>query len=202
MLRMQSTSDTAVVSFEGYFSPVTFHLGFVHSLQDVAFHQCLLLSSVWFFPVPDGSLFPWNVVLPSSAWSSSWSLPSPWFCHSVQHLVHLLSFILAICPAHLHFVSVCILQYQLSLFFSWSLSMVSCLAALDSTFSSPLLFEWFLVCLSVVYCETMFSSRRSVMAKHIGPLLVFLSEMGSCLSWSFFQNSSTLLWSWHRCLLL
>ena len=29
----------------------TFHLGFVHPLQDVAFHQCLPLSSVCCFPV-------------------------------------------------------------------------------------------------------------------------------------------------------
>ena len=29
----------------------TFHLGFVHPLQDVALHQCLLLSSVCYFPL-------------------------------------------------------------------------------------------------------------------------------------------------------
>ena len=29
----------------------TFHLGFVHPLQDVALHQCLPLSSVYCFPV-------------------------------------------------------------------------------------------------------------------------------------------------------
>ena len=55
----------------------TFHLGFVHPLQDVALHQCLPLSSVCCFPVPGGSLLPCYVVLSSSAWSSSWSLPSP-----------------------------------------------------------------------------------------------------------------------------
>ena len=52
-------------------------LGFVHPLQDVALHQCLLLSSVCCFPNLGGSLLCY-VVLPSSAWSSSWSLPSPW----------------------------------------------------------------------------------------------------------------------------
>ena len=56
----------------------TFHLGFVHPLQDVALHQCLPLSSVCCFPVPGGSLLFCYVVLPSSAWSTSWFLPSPW----------------------------------------------------------------------------------------------------------------------------
>ena len=44
------------------------------------------------------------------------------------------------------FVSVCILWYQLSLLFSWFLSIVSYLAALDPTFSFPLLFGLFSVC--------------------------------------------------------
>ena len=52
-------------------------LGFVYRLQDAALHQCLPLSSVCCFPNPGGSLLLY-VVLPSSAWSSSWSLPSPW----------------------------------------------------------------------------------------------------------------------------
>ena len=49
----------------------TFHLGFVHPLQDVALHQCLPLSSACCFPVPGGSPLPCYVVLPSCAWSSS-----------------------------------------------------------------------------------------------------------------------------------
>ena len=55
-------------------------LGFVHPLQDVVLilHQCLPLSSVRCFPNPYGSLLLCSVVLPSSAWSPSWSLPSPW----------------------------------------------------------------------------------------------------------------------------
>ena len=70
-------------------------LGSVHPLQDVALHQCLPLPPVCCFPVPGGSLLPWYVVLPSSAWSSAWSLPSPWLnCHCAQRLVHLLSFVL------------------------------------------------------------------------------------------------------------
>ena len=56
----------------------TFHLGFVHPLQYVALHQCLPLSSVCCFPVPGGSPLPCYVILPSCAWSFSWSLPSPW----------------------------------------------------------------------------------------------------------------------------
>ena len=100
--------------------------------------------------------------------------------------------------------------------------MVSYLLASGLTFSFPLLSERFSVCLSFVYLETMFGSHRSWMARYIGPLLFlffffFLSEMGSCLSWSisfflfffcfvllffvvvffvlffFFQNRSTLL---------
>ena len=59
-------------------TPFTFHLDFVHPLQDVALHQCLPLSSACCFPVPGGALLLCYVVLPSSAWSSSWSLPSPW----------------------------------------------------------------------------------------------------------------------------
>ena len=59
-------------------SPFNFQLGFVHPLHYVALHQCLPLSSVCCFPVPGGSLFPCYVFLPSSAWSSSWSLPCPW----------------------------------------------------------------------------------------------------------------------------
>ena len=69
--------------------------------------------------------------------------------------------------------------------------MVSYLLALGQTVSFPLLFGWFSVCLSFVYVETMFGSHRSWLAEYIGPLLDFLSEMGSCLSWSislFFQN--------------
>ena len=77
-------------------------LGFVHPLQDVAFHQCLPLSSVCCFPVPGGSLF-----LAMSSCHLLHGRPLDLFpllgCHSVQHMVNLLSFILAICPAHLHF---------------------------------------------------------------------------------------------------
>ena len=54
------------------------HLGFVHPLQDVALHQCLPLSSVCCFPNPGCSLLLCYVILPSSAWSSSRPLPSPW----------------------------------------------------------------------------------------------------------------------------
>ena len=57
----------------------TFQLGFVHPLQDAAFHQCLQLSSVCCFPVPGGSLLPCYVVLPSSTWSSLDLFPLP-FC--------------------------------------------------------------------------------------------------------------------------
>ena len=77
------------------------HLGFVHPLQDVALHQCLPSSSVAFL----------IQVVPSFSVMSSCHLllgrPLDLFpllgCHSVHRLVHLLSFNLAIWPAHFHF---------------------------------------------------------------------------------------------------
>ena len=57
---------------------ISSHLGFVHPLQDVALHQCLPSSSVCCFPNPGGSLLLCYVILPSSAWSYSRPLPSPW----------------------------------------------------------------------------------------------------------------------------
>ena len=78
-----------------------FHLGFVHPLQDVALHQCLPLSSVCWFAVSGSSL------LVMSFCHLLFGHPLDLFpvlgCHSVQRFVHLLSFILALCPAHLHF---------------------------------------------------------------------------------------------------
>ena len=71
--------------------------------------------------------------------------------------------------------------------------MVSYLLALGQTFSFPLLFDRFSLCLSFVYLETMFGSHRPWLARYIGPLLVFLSEMESCLSWSvslFFSKTA------------
>ena len=61
------------------------HLGFVHPLHDVGLHQCLTSSSVCCFPNPGGSLLLCYVILPSSAWSSSRPLPSPWLplCESL-----------------------------------------------------------------------------------------------------------------------
>ena len=85
----------------GLLSSFTFHLGFVHPLQDVALHQYLPLSSVAF-------LFR---AVPSFLEMSSCLLlldrPLDLFplfsCHCVPRLVHLLSFSLTICPVHLHF---------------------------------------------------------------------------------------------------
>ena len=81
-----STLHKAVYILEGNFGvrkptlsfAFHFNLAFVHPLQDVALHQCLhcLLSVAFLFQV----IFPFlcYVVLPSSAWSSPSSLPSPW----------------------------------------------------------------------------------------------------------------------------
>ena len=79
----------------------TFHLGSVHPLQDVSLHQRLPLSSSCCFPVPSGSSF-----LAVSSCHLLLGCPHDLFpllgCHSVQHLVYLLSFIFAICLAYLH----------------------------------------------------------------------------------------------------
>ena len=96
---------------------------------------------------PGGSLLCY-VVLPSSAWSSPWSLFSPWLplCASVHLLVHLLSFIRVICLAHFHF---CLSVYSMitSIFVSCFLSTLLNLVVLCLTFSFPLLFEQFVSCL-------------------------------------------------------
>ena len=84
-----------------YPSVASLHLGAVHPLQDVALHQGPLLSSAQCCPAP---------VAPSLFIVSSCRLllgrPLGLFpllgCHSVHLLVHLMSFILAICPAHFH----------------------------------------------------------------------------------------------------
>ena len=90
-------SDVTLLTF----SPFTFHLGFVHPLQVVALHQCLPLSSVCCFPVPSGSLPPCYVVLPSSAWSFSSSLPSPWsplcYLHYFMLLALVVTFRVSLC---------------------------------------------------------------------------------------------------------
>ena len=53
----------------------TFHLGFVHPLQDVALHQCLPLTSVCCFPVS-----PFTRLCPSPAGCSSPSMSSIVLC--------------------------------------------------------------------------------------------------------------------------
>ena len=86
-------------------------LGYVHPLHDVALHQCLPLSSVCCLPNPGCSLLLCYVVLPYSAWSPLDLFPLLG-CQSVQRLVHLLSFILAIWPANFH---VCFSVYSMML---------------------------------------------------------------------------------------
>ena len=100
---------------------------------------CLLLSSSrWFTPLLCRlAIFRLAVPLISSL-SLVASLCSVWSTYCP-------SFLLYDRPIST-FVSVCILWYQLSLFFSWFLSTASYLVALDPTFSFPLLFERFSVC--------------------------------------------------------
>ena len=85
---------------EGSSANLTFHLPvFVHPLQDVALQHCLLSVAFLFQVVPS--------FLVMSSCHLLLGRPLDLFpllgCHLVQRLVHLLSFILAICPAHLHF---------------------------------------------------------------------------------------------------
>ena len=74
--------------------------------------------------------------------------PPPGF-HSVQGLVHLLSFIFAVCPAHFHF---CVSMHSIEsiifvLFLTYEHDTLSC--SITFNISSPLLFEQFSVCLFV-----------------------------------------------------
>ena len=129
-------------------------------------------------PPPLPPPLPCYVVLPSSAWSSSWSLPSPCLPLFVAFGPPI---VLHSCymsgPSPLLFQCV---FYNINYLGgggggggggSWYPSMVSYLVALDLAFSSLLLFEWFSVCLPIVYWETIFDSHRSLLARHIGPLL-------------------------------
>ena len=150
----------------------TFHLGFVHPLQDVALHQCLPLSSVFCSTVPGGSLLPCYVVLPSSAWSSPWSPPSPWLplCAAFGPPIVLHSCSVS-GPSPLLFLCVfCYVNYFCSFpdFWVWCfiLSLQTQHFPLHCCLSGS-------VCLSIVYWETMCGSHRSVLARHIGPLFVF-----------------------------
>ena len=79
-------------------------LGCVLPLQEVALHQSLPSFSVLCYPHPYRSLLPHNVISPTTFWSSADLTPS--VCHSVLLIVHLLSFIWAMCPARFHFVLV------------------------------------------------------------------------------------------------
>ena len=96
-------------------------------------------------------------------------------CHSVQCLVHLLSFIFVICPAHLHF---CFSVYSMmSIIFN--LYLISEHGILSCSYRSYIFLSialWAVLCLSIVYWETMFCSHRSLLARHIDQLLVMISK--------------------------
>ena len=68
-------------------------------------------------------------------------------CLSVQRLVNLLSFILAICPAHFHFTfSVCPIMSVIFILFLISEHVAIFCSFKFNIFFSPLLFEQFLLC--------------------------------------------------------
>ena len=128
---------------------------------------CLLLScSGWFPPSLLYRLAIFYLIVPLiSSLSLAATLCSVWSTYCP-------SFLLYVRPIST-FVSERILQCQLYFFFFWSVSMVSYLVALEFILSSPLLFERFSVCLSIVSWETMSGSQRSLLARHVGALLVF-----------------------------
>ena len=116
-------------------------------------HQCLPLCSVYCFPVLGGSFLLCYVVLSSSAWSSLDLFPL-FGCHSVQRLDHLLSIVLAICPANFHF---CFGVYLIT-----SIIFVLFLISEHGTLSCSFKFNIFIsialsivLCLSVAYQESM-----------------------------------------------
>ena len=131
----------------------TFHLGFIHPLQDIALYQCLPLSPVCCSPVPGGSLLPCFVVLACHLLlGRPLDIFPPLDHHSVQCLIYLLPFILAVCPTHFHFCfSVCSIMSNIFVLFQISEHGVYYLVALNLIFISPLLFEqfsvFFLTCL-------------------------------------------------------
>ena len=122
------------------------------------------------FPVPGASLLPCYVILPYSARSSSWPIPSPWLPLCVAFGP----------PIVLYFCDMsstspllfqCVFYNVNILFLISEHCILSC--SFRPNISSPLLFERFSVCLSIVYWETVFGRHRSLLARHIGPLLVF-----------------------------
>ena len=79
-------------------------LGCVLPLQEAALCQSPPSFSVLCYPCPYRSLLPHSVISPTT-----FGLPTdltPSVCHSVLLIVHLLSFIRVMCPAHFHFVLV------------------------------------------------------------------------------------------------
>ena len=145
--------ETGNTQVQFHFSP--FYLDFVHHpQQDVAPHQCLPLSSVAF-------LFQ---VFPSFLAMSFRHLPlgrpldlSPLLdCYSVQRLVHLSSFIFAICPARLHFCSITFVFFLIS-----ERGILSCGFRINIFLSIALLA---VLSLSIVHGETLFGSHRTLLA--------------------------------------
>ena len=135
---------------------------------------CLLLScSRWFPPSLLCRLAIFCLVVPLISFLS--------LVATVQRLVHLLSFILDICPAPLHF---CFSDY----------SVIS------------IIFVLFLVSRhGILSCSFRFNISLSIALWAVLSLFEWSGEL-SILEYFllviFFQNSSTLLWSCHRFLLL
>ena len=124
-----------------------------------AFH-CLLSDAYVFQVVPSFAMPPCHLLL-----GHPLDLPSHPGCPSMQHLVHLLSFILAICPAHFLF---CFSVYSLMsiIFVHFLISehgTLSC--SFNLTFFSPFAL-WALLC-------QLFIKRACLASIGHCPLLVF-----------------------------
>ena len=105
-------------------------------------------------------------------------------CHSVQRLVYQLSFILAMCPAHIHFC--------FSVFSIMSFIFVLFLISENCILCSSLTFNIFLSIALLadlsLFVSCLLRSRvwhpQIIVGKTRWPKTCFLSNMGSCLSWN------------------
>ena len=104
--------------------------------RKVALCQSPPSFSVLCYPCPYHSLLPHNVISLMTFWSSDWSYTLYLTLHSVLLIVHLLSFILAMCPAHFHFVLV--------MYWTMSVTLVLCLMMVFRILSFSLTLSIFL----------------------------------------------------------
>ena len=128
-----------------------FILGCVLPLQDVALHQSPLTCSVLCCSCPICSLLPLMSSLQQRV-----GLPivlAPFICHSVLLIVHLLSFLWVMCPAHFHFILVT--------YWTASVTLVPCLMMVLWILS----FGFFLFFSSLIEEEKFWGCRVFILSK-------------------------------------